>query len=266
MPLRREIRALAAFAVLGWRSAAAAPLAAAGRALLYLVVLAIFWQLWRATPLGELGPNAPSAADLLWYLAITEWIVFTGGIAYREVERDILSGEIAAALQRPLPYAAATLARWAGSAAFHLIVLAAVGIATTLWLAGAPPLPAVILPAVAVSGVLATILILLCHLQLGYAAAWLGASAPPFWIWQKLTFVLGGLLIPLTLYPAPWGRIAAATPFAAMLFGPGSLALDATLPNAASVLLSQLLWLVLIGGLTLWIDRRAAMLFLRRGI
>jgi len=265
MPFRRELRALAAFAALGWRGAVAAPLAAVGRAALYLVILGIFWRLWQATPLDELGPRAPGAADLLWYLAITEWIVFAGGMAYREVERDILSGDIAAALPRPVPYAAATLARWAGDAAYHLIVLAGVGFATAWWLAGPPPPSLAVMPAVALSGFLATLLVLLCHLQLGYAAAWFGTAAPPFWIWQKLTFVLGGLLMPLTLYPEPWHRVAAATPFAGMLFGPGSLALDPTLPRVASVILAQLFWLALVGGLTLWLDRRVVRRLLRHG-
>src|SRR5271166_219113 len=134
MPFRRELAPLLAFARLGWQGAAAQKLAVLGRALLYGVVLAIFWQLWQATPLGELPPPAPSAADLLWYLAITEWIVFSAGMPYREVEAEIRSGELATSLPRPLPYGIATLARWAGVTAFHLIVLGAFGAAFAWWL------------------------------------------------------------------------------------------------------------------------------------
>jgi ABC-2 type transport system permease protein len=266
MPFRRDGAALAAFVLLGWRSAAAAPMALLGRAALYVVLLAIFWQLWQATPLDELAAPAPSAGDLLWYLAITEWIVFAGGLPYREVEREIVGGEIAAGLQRPVPYAAATLARWAGNAAFHLLVLAGIGLAAGWWLTGTVRLSPALAPALALSGVLATALILLCHLQLGYAAAWLGAASPPFWIWQKLTFVLGGLIFPLTFYPAPWRSVAEATPFPSMLFGPGSLALDASPAHAGRVIAAQIVWLLLVGGLTALIDRRAIARFLRNGV
>jgi ABC-2 type transport system permease protein len=250
----REGRAVAAFALLGWRQVASERLALAGRAVLYVVVLGIFWRLWQATPLGELAPPAPDAAGLLWYLAITEWIVFSGGLPYRDVEADIASGQIAVALQRPVPYGIATLARWGGGAACHLVVLGAVGAGAAWYLTGTVPLTLAIAPGLALSGFLAVALILLCHLQLGYLAAWLGTSAPAFWIWQKSTFVLGGLLIPLTLYPPPWRGIAAMSPFAAMLFGPGSLALDAGAPLAA-VLVGQIVWLALLAAATFVIDR-----------
>ena len=52
--MRREIRALAAFAALGWRGAMAQTAGIVARGGLYALVLAIFWQLWQATPLGEL--------------------------------------------------------------------------------------------------------------------------------------------------------------------------------------------------------------------
>ena len=127
-----------------------------------------------------------------------------------------------------MPYALATLAEWIGAAFHRLLLLGAGGIAAGLWLTGTvrrfrwPPLPA----DPALERASPRSLMLLCHLQLGYAAAWLGTPAPLFWIWQKMTFVLGGLMIPLTLYPAPCGSLAAASPFAAMLFAPASFLLD----------------------------------------
>jgi len=119
-------------------------------------------------------------------------------------------------------------------------------------------------PALVFSTVIATILALLCQLQLGYAAAWVGTPAPLFWIWQKLLFVLGGMLIPLTLYPEPMRSVARASPFAAMLFVPGSLALDA---GAAVVPLvaEQLLWLAGLALLVVLVDRAALARLLARG-
>jgi ABC-type uncharacterized transport system permease subunit len=261
----RETRALAAFVALGWHEAAAAPLALCGRAALYVVVLAIFARLWQVTPLGELPPPAPSAAQLLWYLAITEWIVFTGGMPYLDVEADITGGEIAVALQRPLPYGAAVLARWAGGAAFNLIVLGVIGTAAAWVLTGTLSLTLAMLPGLLLSGGIAIALILLCHLQLGYLSLWLGSAAPAFWVWQKATFVLGGLLIPLTLYPSPWRGIAAASPFAAMLFAPGSLAFDSSWPHVAAVLGGQIFWLALLGAVSVALGRAVVARLLERG-
>src|SRR4051812_28395638 len=87
-----------AFVALGWRRAWAERAAALGRLLLYALILAIFWQLWQASPLEEMTAPAPTAADLLWYVAVTEWIVFAAGTHFRSVESQIASGEIECAL------------------------------------------------------------------------------------------------------------------------------------------------------------------------
>jgi len=215
---------------------------------------------------AELAAPAPTASDLLWYLAITEWIVFAGGLPYREVEHDIVNGQIAVGLQRPVRYGLATLARWAGGAALHLVVLGIVGLAAGWLLTGTMPLRGALAPALLLSGALATALILVCHLQLGYAAAWLGSAAPPFWIWQKLAFVFGGLLMPLTLYPPPWRAAAEWTPFAFMLFAPGSLAFGGGVPETLALLAGQAAWLVLLGGAAALVERAAVARFLRHGV
>jgi ABC-2 type transport system permease protein len=251
---------------LGWQRAAAERTVAIGRLLLYVLILAIFWQLWQATPLEELAASGPTATDLLWYVAITEWIVFAAGTHYRSVEAQIASGDVERALVRPVPFGIATLAEWVGATAFHLLTLGACGFAIAAWLTGRIPMtPDTVLPLI-LSGALASAIVLLCQLQLGYAAVWLRTSAPPFWIWQKLLFVLGGLLIPLTLYPAQLQAVAKAGPFAAMLFAPGSLVLGpGSSASVAATLGQQAVWLVLTIIATLFVDRAASARLADRG-
>ena len=54
----------------------------------------------------------------------------------------------------------------------------------------------------------------------GLTAFWLGDVSPLFWIWQKLLFIFGGLMLPLSLYPEWMQRVAAYTPFPSILAGP----------------------------------------------
>jgi ABC-2 type transport system permease protein len=259
----RDVQALAACWQLGWSEAREQRLSLLGVAGLYVLVLAIFWAIWGATPLHEMH-GAPPRESLLWYLAITEWIVFIVGGRYREVERDILSGAIESALLRPVSYGAATLARWSGGCAYQAIGLLVVGVATTWLLTGSAPPHGLLLPAVALSSALALALILLCHLQIGYAAVWLRVAAPVFWIWQKLLFVFGGLLMPLFLYPPLLRQAADASPFAAMLAGPASLMLDGG-ERLGAVLAMQLAWLAILGALALAIGHLATARLLRLG-
>jgi ABC-2 type transport system permease protein len=258
--------ALQAFANLGWRRAAAERLTTLARGGLNVLVLAIFWAFWRATPLDELGRPDLTPERLIWYLAITEWLVFATGMPYREIEEDIRSGALATGLSRPIGYAAACLSQWCGGAALRLPVFAVIGFGAALCLSGSVPLaPAMLLPGCC-AAVLAVAMLHLCHLMIGLATTWTGSAAPLHWIWQKGLFVLGGLIIPLSLYPTPFRGFAERSPFAAMLSAPASLALDPSPGHTAAVLALQIAWLVVLAALAWLVDRAAIARLVARGI
>jgi ABC-type uncharacterized transport system permease subunit len=60
------------------------------------------------------------------------------------------------------------------------------------------------------------------YLGIGLLAFWLQDVSPVYWVWQKLMFVLGGLMLPLDLYPSVVQRAAEFTPFPVLLAGPAS--------------------------------------------
>jgi ABC-2 type transport system permease protein len=64
-----------------------------------------------------------------------------------------------------------------------------------------------------------------------------------YWVWQKCGFVLGGLLVPLELYPAWLRDVALASPFAAMLHGPAHLSLGGDAIDALVVAGKLVVWL-----------------------
>jgi ABC-2 type transport system permease protein len=266
MPSRSDWGALSAFATLGWRRAAAEPLATLARGALNVLILAIFWAFWRATPLVELGRRDFTPERLIWYLAITEWIVFATGMPYREIEEDIRSGALATGLSRPIGYAQACLAQWCGAAAFRLPVFAAIGFGAALGFSGTVPLAPAMLLGWLLSAVLAVAILHLCHLMIGLATTWTGSAAPLHWIWQKGLFVLGGLIIPLSLYPTPFRSFAERSPFAAMLSAPASLALDPSPGHTTTVLTLQTAWLVVLAALAWLVDRAAIARLVARGI
>jgi ABC-2 type transport system permease protein len=266
MPSRSDWSALSAFANLGWRLAAAERLATVARGALNVLVLAIFWAFWRATPLDELGRRDLTPERLIWYLAITEWIVFATGMPYREIEEDIRGGALATGLSRPIGYAQACLAQWCGGVAFRLPVFAVIGFGAALWFSGTVPLAPAMLLECLLSTVLAVAILHLCHLMIGLATTWTGSAAPLHWIWQKGLFVLGGLIIPLSLYPTPFRGVAERSPFAAMLSAPASLALDPSPGHATTVLMLQTAWLVVLAGLAWLVDRAAIARLVARGI
>ena len=257
---------LLTFARHGWRRSATQRAAALGLLLLYWLILLIFWGLWHATSAAELTDANVSRAGLFWYLIVTECIALSVGIPFRNVESEINNGDIAAGWMRPIPYALATLSEWAGHTLHRFVVLAIGGTVAGVWMIGSMPIALAALPILAVSTAIACVSMLLCHLQIGYAAAWVTSSTPLFWIWQKLSFVFGGLLIPLSIYPPTLQHISLCTPFAGMLYAPASLVFGPAPGDAAGTLAAQLGWLLALGFATWAVDRAVATRFALRGI
>jgi ABC-2 type transport system permease protein len=263
---RRIIAALGAFIHLGWREAAADRVGMAARALLFVVPVLVFVAVWAATPLGLADLPGHDAARIAWYVMVTEWVVFIGGHAFRDVEDEIRSGAIEAALTRPLPYALATLAEWLGSGAYRLLALGAIGAIVTAAATGTVPFAFATIPVLVLTVAVGAVLMLLLQLGTGLMTAWLSTPAPFFWVWQKLAFIFGGLLIPLTLYPPAIRAIGEVSPFAAVMFHPASLVFDASPAALLRVFAWQAIWLLVIGLAVAWLAGAATRRFVRDGV
>lgn len=254
------VHALAAFVRLGWREATSDRFGLAGRLLLFSLPVLIFATIWRATPLTALEPDADRLA---WYVMVTEAIIFSVGFAFREIEEDIRTGAIEAALTRPLAYTAARVAEEMGGTVFRVLAFLAFGVVLATLATGTIPIGWSTVPWLVATSILGGVLALLFQIVIGLSTVWVGTPAPVYWIWQKLVFVLGGLFIPVTLYPA-WLRDASeATPFAAILFHPASLVLGG---DPLVVLGWQALWIAAAAIAVTAIAAAATRRFVREGV
>ena len=76
------------------------------------------------------------------------------------------------------------------------------------------------------------------------------------WIYQKLAFLFGGMLIPLDFYPDWLQVIARALPFASMTYGPARLFVTPTVGLFLSVMTLQIVWIVILALLLTFAYRR----------
>lgn len=227
-----------------------------GRVAFYAVILLIFSRLWMVV--SESGVlSGRSAADLLWYLAITEWAVLSLPPIQLDIEQEIRTGDIAYRLARPLSYLGTRLAESAGDVALRLVTLGVAGIALAWSFSGGLPADPRGLVFVVPLGLLAAAVGLLFHAAIGLAAFWLQDCSPLYWIWQKLAFIFGGLLLPLEIYPEWLRAIALWTPFSAMMYGPGRMAFGWDPAYAALVGVKLVLWAAVATLLVRTIYRRA---------
>jgi ABC-2 type transport system permease protein len=252
---RRSVAKYLAIASASARRALAERAAIAGRVAFMGVILFIFSRVWQAVLASGSIPGA-GPAELIWYLAVTESCVLSVPPLFLAIEAEVRSGDVACRLVRPVSYVGAQLAEALGETALRLCVLGPAGALFAALLAGGLPadprgllLALLLAPAASVLAVLSTAAI-------GLSAFWIVDTSPIYWIWQKLAFVLGGLLLPLELYPDWLRALARFSPFPAMLWGPGRNAFGFAPLAALETLVELVVWSALSCALLAWMSRR----------
>jgi ABC-2 type transport system permease protein len=226
-----------------------------GRMAFFAVILGVFSSLWRAV--GEAGMPVPAdPKTLVWYLAATEWIVLSAPPIHIEIQEAIRRGDIACQLSRPVSYVGAAFAEGLGLLAMRAPLLGVTAcvcaFAFTGWI---PPLS--VLACVVPFGLAGAALITALHLWVGLLAFWLEDVSPVYWVSQKLLFVLGGLMLPMEIYPDFIRRAAAFTPFPSVLAGPASFVLQSNLTGSGVLARNLAIWSGVTALAVWWVFRRA---------
>lgn len=213
--------------------------------LLYFIFIFIFSYFWKSVFNGDKS-IAYTYIDLIKYLTVTEWILISIPEIQTEIEEDFRTGNISCFLTKPLSYIFMHLARGLGILAAHLLTIGMVGwifVGYTTDFSFGTISNLLILPLI---GFFAGGLGVLFQLLVGLTAFWFHEVAPINWIWQKLLFMFGGLLIPLKLYPEWMQKIASYLPFSAILNQPGELAIHYSETQAVLLLSTLLGWILLV--------------------
>jgi ABC-2 type transport system permease protein len=210
----------------------------------YTIVAVALGALWRAAAGANGGAVAGyTAAQLTWYIGASEAATVALNVRLiEEVGDDIASGAVASELLRPAPVVGVRMAAAIGRALPRLAVCAAAGVAVASAVVGAPP-DAIGLALAAPALVLGITCNLLAQHAFAALAFWLRDAKSGWFLYQKLVFILGGMLLPLQMMPAGLHSVAAALPFAAMAYVPGRLASGHVEPE---LLLVQLGWLAVL--------------------
>jgi ABC-2 type transport system permease protein len=210
----------------------------------YLAVVAVLGGLWRVAAEHNGGFVAGySAVALTWYIATSEAATVSLNIRMiDDIGRDIGSGAVAVELLRPASVLGVRVATELGRSLPRLAACIAAGAVVATITAGGPPRPAALALAVP-----SLILAVLCNIVAQHAFAatafWLRNAGSAWFLYQKLVFILGGMLIPLEALPGWLYRISISLPFAAMSYAPARLASGHVEPT---LLLLQGFWLAVL--------------------
>jgi ABC-2 type transport system permease protein len=218
-----------------------------GLSLFLLTCLIIFAHIWKLAA-AQLNASHLDPNQLLWYIALNEWVLISIPDIQVDMERDLKSGKLTYLLPRPISYLGATFAEALGPLIANLLTLGLVAFAFA-WLRTGffPPY----IPLFILFALFSSLLCLLFQMVIGLSAFWLREVTPIQWIWEKFLFAFGGLILPLSVYPLWLQKIALFTPFPAILgqrsaqvldFTPFNLLSSLTLWTFLSLLLLTLLY------------------------
>lgn len=211
----------------------------------YVVIVGTLTGLWRVAVAANGGDLAGyGAVALTWYIVTSEAaIVAVNARHIEDIGNDIAQGGIAVELLRPASVLGIRVANEVGRGLPKVFALFAAGAVLSTIVAGGPPRP-VTLVLVAPSLVLAITANLLAQHTVAAIAFWIRDAGSVWFLYLKLVFITGGMIIPLELLPDGVQRAAMLMPFRAMAYAPARLASGRWEPM---LFVEQLVWIGILG-------------------
>ncbi|WP_367664962.1 ABC transporter permease [Clostridium sp.] len=197
--------------------------------------------------------------NMIWYLIITEIITLSRSQFYLQVSEDVKSGSIAYGINKPYNYVIYCFFNSLGEMSVRLISNMVLGLIIGIIFVG--PLEEfkiITLPFIILSILVGTFINFFIYIILALTSFWVEENKPFFWIYSKLIFTLGGMLIPLDLFPGWLKQISSYLPFAYITYVPGKLAVDFSIENFYKGFLIQGLYLFLFIVIALAMYRKGA--------
>ena len=205
------------------------------------MVLYIFLCLWKVTyaETNQTSLGGLSLKQMLWYLVVTESIIMSLPPIATLVDQDVRTGSLAMQLVRPLSYPLNMLANTTGERVLSFSINFAVGSIIALIFVG--PLDFQI-QSIAMFLLLLPLSFALdfsIYFLIGLAAFWLEDTTGLTLIYSRMTMILGGMLIPLELFPDGWQQVLRILPFSAIVYAPARTFVTGDVPLFLSLLAQQ---------------------------
>lgn len=229
------------------------------RSLFIVIIMFVFVQLWTAVYGTQQGEEIAglTLSGVIWYLLIAETMELSKFRHDIKISAEVKDGSIAYTLARPYHYLAYHFFNGLGETVVRMVLVFGLGLPIVLFYAGRPQVELRHLPWVLVL-MTGGILLDFCVLSIIGLLAFVTEDTSSFrMIYQKLVFVLGGLMFPLDFLPDWLQGTARALPFQLTTYAPARLFIDFSWPLFRQFFLLQIAWLAVIG-FVLWLQYRWA--------
>ena len=214
-----------------------------GRSVSIAIFLFIFAGLWRTTfsIAGTDEINGLTFANMMWYLMMAETLELGRPRINRVISEQVKNGEVAYILSKPYNFVLYHFSFGLGDSLIRMAMNILVGVGVTWLLAGAPP--SALGWVMALVSMVGAWILHFCMMALIGLAAFVFEETNSFeLIYQKFVFVLGGMMLPLDLFPTWLQEIVRVLPFPYMMYAPARLFVKPDVDLFWQMLAGQWMW------------------------
>lgn len=212
-----------------------------------VLIMYVFVQLWKVTfaAQGTAEINGYSLTEMVWYLVFTEGIILSLPRIHTTLESEVKGGDLAIRLNKPYNYLLFHYSAFSGEGLFRLVIALAVGGAVAYLGVGGFAFRWEALPVMLIVYLLTQVMHFAYNSLIGLAAFWVEDVAGLYFVLERVKWMLGGMLLPIEVYPDSVRWLVEALPFRHMIAGPARLFVKYDGGAALSLLGSQALWATL---------------------
>jgi ABC-2 type transport system permease protein len=218
-----------------------------GRSVSIAIFMFIFAGLWKTTfaIAGTDVINGLTLANMLWYLMMAETIELGRPRINRVISEQVKNGEVAYILSKPYNFLLYHFSFGLGDSLMRIGMNILVGAGVTWILAGPPP--SLLGWLMALTTMVGAWVLHFCMMALIGLTAFVVEETNSFeLIYQKAVFILGGMLLPLDMFPAWLQSIARTLPFPYMMYAPARLFVKPEIDLFWQMLAGQWIWVAIL--------------------
>ncbi len=213
------------------------------------VVIFILVNLWK-----NIYSNTPviegfTMVMMIWYLVLTESMVFNmgGTELIKELNQEVKSGDLIYVLNKPYNYVAyhyvKSLCQWMLGFTTSFIIAGLVA----LFFVGVLDFSLMTLPFIILILLLAFTIDFTISAIIGISAFWLEDTTSFRFVYEKIIFILGGMLVPLEIFPEWLRVISVKLPFSYIVYHPAKLFVMFSFKSFLLIIIAQLLYIIFFG-------------------
>lgn len=212
--------------------------------LFFLFILIFIYNcLWEAIAAESMEKGLNRV--FIWYLLFAEMIILSNPKIDRILFDDIQSGTMAYYMNKPVSFFFMRYTEALGNMSVSFLIMGGFGAVITLLLTGNPPFEWWQFPIIFMMCFASSCINVLLYTAVGLCGLWLASIRTLGMAVERLAFILGGAIFPLSIYPDWFVDIAKWTPFYSFYYLSIKLVYDFSWSNLAEAFLLNTFWVML---------------------